>query len=63
MSEKQAQVIEVIPTGSIALDMSLGIGGIPQRLYNAPGRLRDFRTFWADYQRLHMQTFDMKWRR
>ena len=30
MSEKQAQVIEVIPTGSIALDMALGIGGLPR---------------------------------
>ncbi len=30
MSEKTATQIEVIPTGSIALDMALGIGGIPQ---------------------------------
>ena len=30
MSEKQAQVIEVIPTGSIALDVALGIGGLPR---------------------------------
>jgi recombination protein RecA len=30
MSDKQAQVIEVIPTGSVALDMALGIGGLPR---------------------------------
>ena len=30
MSDKQAQVIEVIPTGSIALDIALGIGGLPR---------------------------------
>ena len=30
MSEKTATPIEVIPTGSIALDMALGIGGIPR---------------------------------
>jgi recombination protein RecA len=30
MSERQAQVIEVIPTGSIALDIALGIGGLPR---------------------------------
>ena len=30
MSEKTATPIEVIPTGSIALDMALGIGGLPR---------------------------------
>ena len=30
MSEKQNAVIEVIPTGSIALDIALGIGGLPR---------------------------------
>ena len=30
MSDRQAQVIEVIPTGSIALDIALGIGGLPR---------------------------------
>ena len=30
MSDKQAQVIEVIPTGSVALDIALGIGGLPR---------------------------------
>ena len=30
MSDKLAQVIEVIPTGSVALDMALGIGGLPR---------------------------------
>ena len=30
MSERTAAPIEVIPTGSIALDMALGIGGIPR---------------------------------
>ena len=30
MSERQNQVVEVIPTGSIALDMALGIGGLPR---------------------------------
>jgi recombination protein RecA len=30
MSERQAQAIEVIPTGSIALDIALGIGGLPR---------------------------------
>jgi recombination protein RecA len=30
MSERTATPIEVIPTGSIALDMALGIGGIPR---------------------------------
>jgi recombination protein RecA len=30
MSERQNQVVEVIPTGSIALDIALGIGGIPR---------------------------------
>ena len=30
MSERQNTVIEVIPTGSIALDIALGIGGLPR---------------------------------
>ncbi|NDI24319.1 MAG: DNA recombination/repair protein RecA, partial [Actinobacteria bacterium] len=30
MSEKTSTPIEVIPTGSIALDMALGIGGLPR---------------------------------
>ena len=30
MSERQNQIVEVIPTGSIALDIALGIGGIPR---------------------------------
>ncbi|NDB37264.1 MAG: hypothetical protein EB040_02870 [Actinobacteria bacterium] len=30
MSDRTATPIEVIPTGSIALDMALGIGGIPR---------------------------------
>jgi recombination protein RecA len=30
MSERQNAVIEVIPTGSIALDIALGIGGLPR---------------------------------
>ena len=30
MSDRQAQVIEVIPTGSVALDVALGIGGLPR---------------------------------
>ena len=30
MSEKSATPIEVIPTGSISLDMALGIGGLPR---------------------------------
>ena len=30
MSERTAQPIEVIPTGSIALDVALGIGGLPR---------------------------------
>ena len=30
MSEKVATPIEVIPTGSIALDVALGIGGLPR---------------------------------
>ena len=30
MSEKTSQPIEVIPTGSIALDVALGIGGLPR---------------------------------
>jgi len=30
MSEKSSTPIEVIPTGSIALDMALGIGGLPR---------------------------------
>ena len=30
MSDRTAQVIEVIPTGSIALDIALGIGGLPR---------------------------------
>ena len=30
MSDRQAQVIEVIPTGSVALDIALGIGGLPR---------------------------------
>jgi len=32
MSEKTSTPIEVIPTGSIALDMALGIGGLPRGL-------------------------------
>jgi recombination protein RecA len=30
MSERQNQVVEVIPTGSIGLDIALGIGGLPR---------------------------------
>ena len=30
MSDRQNQIIEVIPTGSIALDIALGIGGLPR---------------------------------
>ena len=30
MSERTSQPIEVIPTGSIALDVALGIGGLPR---------------------------------
>ncbi|MEY3430354.1 MAG: hypothetical protein RJB30_286, partial [Actinomycetota bacterium] len=30
MSERSATPIEVIPTGSIALDVALGIGGLPR---------------------------------
>jgi len=30
MSERANQVVEVIPTGSIALDAALGIGGLPR---------------------------------
>ena len=30
MGERGAQVVEVIPTGSIALDIALGIGGLPR---------------------------------
>jgi len=34
----------------------------PQRLYNARAVAENFRTFWAEYQRLRSQTFEMKWR-
>ena len=30
MSDRQNQIVEVIPTGSIALDIALGIGGLPR---------------------------------
>ena len=30
MSDRANQIIEVIPTGSIALDIALGIGGLPR---------------------------------
>ena len=30
MSERQNQIVEVIPTGSIGLDIALGIGGLPR---------------------------------
>ena len=30
LGEQSAQVVEVVPTGSIALDLALGIGGVPK---------------------------------
>ncbi len=30
MGEREAQVLEVIPTGSVALDIALGVGGLPR---------------------------------
>ena len=30
MSDRANQIVEVIPTGSIALDIALGIGGLPR---------------------------------
>ncbi len=30
MSDRQNAIVEVIPTGSIALDIALGIGGLPR---------------------------------
>ena len=30
MSDRQNQIVEVIPTGSIALDIALGVGGLPR---------------------------------
>ena len=30
MGERRAEITEVIPTGSIALDIALGIGGLPR---------------------------------
>ncbi|RFT31170.1 DNA recombination/repair protein RecA, partial [Gardnerella vaginalis] len=30
LGDKPLQDVEVIPTGSIALDMALGIGGVPR---------------------------------
>ena len=32
----------------------------PQRLYNATGRSREIRTFWAEYQRWRSPTFEIK---
>ena len=32
----------------------------PQRLYNAKGRSREIRTFWAEYQRWRSPTFEIK---
>ena len=39
LGEYKTEDIEVIPTGALALDVALGVGGIPRR--------KNYRSIWA----------------